>query len=241
MDKVKCLIVDDEPLALDLIESYVVKTPFLELAGRCSSAFKAMEVMTSQKVDLIFLDIQMPGLTGLEFSKSLQNGPRIIFTTAYDQYALDGFKADALDYLVKPFNYSEFLKAANKAFIWFSMISNGKTIGLQSTPDSIMVKSESRLIRVSLNQILYIEGLGDYVKIHLEGNSSPVITQMTLKSLEQKLPSSAFFRVHKSFIVQIDKIHTIERNRIVFGKSYIPVSPTVKDYFFKLLDERFLR
>ncbi len=241
MDKVKCLIVDDEPLALDLIESYVVKTPFLELTGRCSSAFKAMEVMASQKVDLIFLDIQMPGLTGLEFSKSMQNGPRIVFTTAYDQYALEGFKADALDYLVKPFNYSEFLKAANKAFAWFSMISNGKTSDTGSSIASIMVKSDSRLERVDLNQILYIEGLGDYVKIHLEGISTPIITQMTLKSLEQKLPSPDFFRVHKSFIVQINKIQTIERNRLVFGKSYIPISPSVKDDFSKLLDERFLR
>lgn len=240
MEKVKCLIVDDEPLALDLIESYVVKTPFLELAGRCSSAFKAMEVMASQKVDLIFLDIQMPGLTGLEFSKSLQNGPRVVFTTAYGQYALEGFKADALDYLVKPFNYIEFLRAANKAFTWVSMVSGGKNAELRPAPSSIMVKSESRLVRVDLEQILYIEGVGDYVKIHLEGNSS-VLTQMTLKSLEDKLPTPSFFRVHKSFIVQIDKIQSIERNRIVFGKNYIPISPGVKEDFSKLLDERFLR
>lgn len=240
MEKVKCLIVDDEPLALDLIESYVAKTPFLELSGRCNSAFKAMEFMTSQNIDLIFLDIQMPGLTGLEFSKLLHNGPRVIFTTAYGQYALEGFKADALDYLVKPFNYSEFLKAANKAYTWFSMVTSGKTSETKSAPTSIMVKSESRLERVDLDQILYIEGLGDYVKIHLVGIQSPVITQMTLKSLKEKLPSSAFFRVHKSFIVQIGKIKTIERSRIVFDKTYIPVSPAVKDEFFKLLDEKFL-
>ncbi len=238
MEKIKCLIVDDEPLALDLIESYVNKTPFLQLAGRCSSAFKAMELMAAQKVDLIFLDIQMPGLTGLDFSKSLQNGPRIIFTTAYSQYAVEGFKADALDYLVKPFNYTEFLKAAQKAFTWFSMVLGKGTA--ETRPSSIMVKSESRLVRVDLNQILFIDGLGDYVKIVLDNQTTPILTQMTMKSLEEKLPSPAFFRVHKSFIVQIDKIRTIERNRIVFDKVYIPVSPTVKEAFFKLLDERFL-
>ena len=238
MEKIKCLIVDDEPLALDLIESYVNKTPFLHLAGRCTSAFKAMEQMASQKIDLVFLDIQMPGLTGLELSRSLQNGPRIIFTTAYSQYALEGFKADALDYLVKPFNYSEFLKAAHKALSWFSMVS-GKSMA-ENRPTSIMVKSESRLVRVDLEHILYIEGLGDYVKIILDNQSVPILTQMTMKSLEEKLPSPDFFRVHKSFIVQIGKIQTIERSRIVFDKVYIPVSPTVKDEFFKLLDERFL-
>ncbi len=242
MDKIKCLIIDDEPLALNLIEGYVVKTPFLELAGKCNSAFKAMELMASQNIHLVFLDIEMPGLTGLEFSKTLQNGPRIIFTTAYSHYALEGFKVDALDYLVKPFNYTEFLKSANKALTWFSMVLAGKN----SEPDSvhsssIMVKSESRLVRIDLNRILYIEGLGDYVKIHLEPPALPVLTQMTMKSLEEKLPSPTFLRVHKSFIVQMDKIQTIERNRIIFGKVYIPISSTVKDKFYKLLDDRFIR
>lgn len=241
MEKIKCLIIDDEPLALNLIEGYVVKTPFLELAGKCSSAFKAMELMASQNIHLVFLDIEMPGLTGMEFSKTLQNGPRIIFTTAYSQYALEGFKVDALDYLVKPFNYTEFLKAANKALTWFSMVTAGKNVDSVSTQSSIMVKSESRLVRIDFNQILYIEGLGDYVKIHLEPPALPVLTQMTMKSLEEKLPTPTFFRVHKSFIVQMDKIQTIERNRIVFGKIYIPISATAKDEFYKLLDDKFIR
>ncbi len=240
MQKVKCLIIDDEPLALDLIESYVNKTAFLELVGRCSSAFKAIEYLSENKIDLLFLDIQMPGLTGLEFSKSLQNGPRIIFTTAYGQYALEGFKADAIDYLVKPFNYTEFLKASTKALTWFSMVNNEKKTEPEQTATSLLVRSESKLVKINLNQIIYIEGLGDYVKIHLEGNSSTVLTQMTLKSLEEKLPTKTFFRVHKSYIVQIDKIQTIERNRIVFGKVFIPISPSVKDEFFKILDNRFL-
>jgi Response regulator of the LytR/AlgR family len=240
MRLLRCIIVDDEPLALDLIENYVRRTPFLELVGRCSSPFQAMEVMNNQNIDLLFLDIQMPGLTGLEFSRALQNGPRIIFTTAYGQYALEGFRVDALDYLVKPFNYEEFLKAANKSLTWFTMVERGNESKAEDSPKSLLVKSGYRLVRVDIDDILYIEGLKDYVQFFLISSDKPVVAQITLKSLEEKLPESKFFRVHRSFIVSIDKITTIERSRIVFGKTYIPISDSVKEQFLALIDKRFI-
>ena len=240
MRKLRCLAVDDEPLALDLIEGYIRKTPFLELVERCSSSFQAMMVMAQSPIDLIFLDIQMPGLTGIEFSKAIQSGPRVIFTTAYYQYALEGFKVDALDYLLKPFSYTEFLKAANKAQTWFSMVEKGQEAGEEAAPRAIMVKSEYRLLKIELNTIQYIEGLKDYVKIFTDAHDQPIVSQMSLKAMEEKLPAEQFYRVHRSFIVNIDKVGVIERSRIVFGKVYIPISDAAKDEFTSIMEKRFL-
>lgn len=232
----KCLLVDDEPLALDLLAGYVAKTPSLSLAGRCSSAFQAMEMLDNTEIDLMFLDIQMPGLSGLEFSRSLGNGPKVIFTTAFEKYALDGFKVDALDYLLKPISYPEFLNAVNKAKRWFELTSK-ETV--PEARNSIFVKADYKLIQIEYSNILYIEGLKDYVKFHLEGNEKPVLSLMNMKSLEDKLPEARFMRVHRSFIVNLDKIKTIERNRIVFNKEFIPISENYKEKFQKFVNERF--
>ncbi len=239
MKKIKCLLVDDEPLALDLLESYVRKTPFLQLVGRCSNAFDAMETLDDEKAELLFLDIQMPELTGIELIKSLQNGPKVIFTTAFEQYALEGFKVDALDYLLKPFNYEEFLKAANKARTWFDMAENKTKVGDQQD-HYIFVKSEYKLIKIDLRKILYIEGLKDYVKIYLSDHEKPVFTLMSLKLLNEKLPVDHFMRVHRSFIVNLDQVQTVERNSIVFGKTKIPISDNYKETFQEFLAKRFL-
>ena len=232
----RCLIVDDEPLALDLLEGYVIKTPSLSLAGRCSSAFQAMEMLENAEVDLMFLDIQMPGLTGMEFIRSLPNPPKVIFTTAFEQYALEGFKVDALDYLLKPISYPEFLNAVNKAKRWFEL--EDKPVA-PAVRNSIFVKSDYKLVQIEFKNILYIEGLKDYVKFYLEGNEKPVLSLMSMKSLEENLPGERFMRVHRSFIVNLNKIKTIERNRIVFGKEYIPVSDNYKDKFQQFVNERF--
>jgi two-component system, LytTR family, response regulator len=237
MQPIKCAIVDDEPLALNLIESYVKKVPFLELVAKCSSAFQVMEALSRQKVDLLFLDIQMPGLTGLDLCKSLTQGPRIIFTTAYSEYALEGFRADAIDYLLKPFDFTEFLKAANKAYNWFGLLSRNSGLEKPEKPDTIMVKSESKLVRIPLEEIIYIESMGDYIKIFCQNSPNPVITQLAMKAIEEKLPSSLFFRVHRSYLVNLSSIKTIERNRIVFGKKFIPISESVKSAFYQLLNE----
>lgn len=231
--ELNCLIVDDEPLALDLMESYVKRTPFLSLAGRCGSAPEVLPLVREQKIDLIFLDIQMPELNGLELSRMLNEQTKVIFTTAFEQYALEGFRVDALDYLLKPISYPEFLKAADKALQWFEMSSRQENAGKEQ--DHIFVKADYKLIRIDLAKVLYIEGLKDYVKIYLEGETQPVVSLISLKSLEELLSSSYFIRVHRSFIVRLDKVKVIERNRIVFGKEYIPISDSYKDKFQEYL------
>lgn len=223
----KCAIVDDEPLALELLKSYVKKTPVLELNGAYSSAIEAMKMLPDNPIDLLFLDIQMPELNGLEFSHMVPEDTRIVFTTAFGQYALDGYKVNALDYLLKPISYTDFLQSVNKAVQWFDR-KRGTDNEPTDKPDFIYVKSDYKLIQISLKDILYIEGLKDYVKIHLEGESRPILSLTSLKALEEKLPTDRFIRVHRSYIVQKQKIRVIDKARIVFGKEYIPVSESYK-------------
>ncbi len=223
----KCAIVDDEPLALELLKSYVKKTPVLELNGAYSSAIEAMKMLPDNPVDLLFLDIQMPELNGLEFSHMVPEDTRIVFTTAFGQYALDGYKVNALDYLLKPIGYTDFLQSVNKAVQWFDR-KRGTDNEPTDKPDFIYVKSDYKLIQISLKDILYIEGLKDYVKIHLEGENRPILSLTSLKALEEKLPTDRFIRVHRSYIVQKQKIKVIDKARIVFGKEYIPVSESYK-------------
>lgn len=243
-----CAIIDDEPLAISLLESYVNKTPFLELKGKYSSAVNALPVLTNSPVDLLFLDIQMPELSGLEFSRILDADTRIIFTTAFNQYALDSYKVNALDYLMKPISYPDFLASVNKAVQWYEMVRKVSVNPLKNEdePDekeeieSIFIKTEYKLLQVELRKILYIEGLKDYVKIFVEDEPHPVLSLMSMKSLEEMLPANRFIRVHRSFIVQPEKIKVIERNRIVFGKEYIPISDSYKDKFYEFLSQRSL-
>lgn len=230
MKKITCLIADDEPMALSLIETYVLKTPFLELKARCNNAIEAMQILEEDKnIDLFFLDIQMPDLSGLEFSKLVPKSSRVIFTTAFDQYAIDGYKVNALDYLLKPFDYNEFLNAATKARNLFESQQPVSVLKLEKKQEFFFVKSEYRQIKISFSEILYIEGLKDYVKIYLKDNPKPVLTLMSLKKLEEELPSQDFMRVHRSFIVGLNKIEAIERNHIVIGKEQIAIAPNYKD------------
>lgn len=226
-----CAVVDDEPLALSLLESYVKKTPFLQLSGSYSSAVQAMTELPGKEIDLLFLDIQMPELSGLEFSKMVDARTRIVFTTAFSQYAIDGYRVNALDYLLKPISYVDFLEAANKALQWFELKQKPEQ------RDSIFVKSDYKLVQIELKNILYIEGLKDYVKIYTENSSKPILSLMSMKAMEELLPSTRFMRVHRSFIVQKDKIRIIDRGRIVFDKAYIPVSDSYKQTFQNFLDE----
>lgn len=245
----KCAIIDDEPLAISLLESYVNKTPFLELAGKYNSAVNALPALSKEPVDLLFLDIQMPELNGMEFSRILKTDTRIIFTTAFSQYALDSYKVNALDYLLKPISYADFLKSANKALQWYELLREGASTGGSRTApsqaaspsvESIFIKTEYKLVQIELRKILYIEGLKDYVKIFVEGEAHPILSLMSMKSLEDMLPANRFIRVHRSFIVQPEKIKVIERNRIVFGKEYIPISDNYKQKFMEFLAQRAL-
>lgn len=231
--KLRCAIIDDEPLALGLIESYVKKTDFLTLEGCYASAVEAMQQLTEKPVDLLFLDIQMPELSGMEFSRMLSPTTRIVFTTAFEQYALDGYRVNALDYLLKPISYADFLEAARKALQWYELMRQQP-----KERESIFVKSDYKLVQIELRNILYIEGLKDYIKIYEEGAAKPILSLMSMKTMEEQLPASRFMRVHRSYIVQKDKIRVIDRGRIVFGKTYIPVSDSYKQAFQEFLDGR---
>ena len=238
--KITCVIVDDEPMALNLVESYVAKTPFLVLKKKCSSAIEAMEFLKTEPVDLLFLDIQMPDLTGIEFSKMLPKGTRVIFTTAFDQYALEGFKVEALDYLLKPFDYAEFLTAANKACTWFELIKGNKQSIVSEEKEFLFVKSEYKQLRIKLDDVLYFEGLKDYIKIWLKDNPKPILTLMSLKSLEEELPESKFMRVHRSFIVSLKNIEVIERSQIIIKNQRITVSEQYKPKFLEFVSNNSL-
>jgi len=235
---IKCLAIDDEPLALKQIGSYIQKTPFLELAGLCNSALTALEHLSVSKIDLLFVDINMPDLSGMDFVKSLKEKPFIIFTTAYSEYAVEGFKVDAVDYLLKPFGYSDFLKAANKVRS-LAELSTAPTADAVPGKDYLFVKADYKVLRIELSEIVYIESMHEYVRIHLD-NNKPVMTLLSLKTLEEQLPSDRFMRVHRSFIVNSQKIKIVERNRIVFDKVYIPVSEQYKNVFQDFLNKNIL-
>ncbi|MBQ2855820.1 MAG: response regulator transcription factor [Bacteroidaceae bacterium] len=231
-----CVIVDDEPLAQELLKCYVEKTPFLNLVGMYSSAVQAMSEMSDKDdIHLLFLDIQMPGLNGLDFSKLVNVDTKIVFTTAFEQYALDGFKVNALDYLLKPISYADFMSAVNKAVKWFELKLCNQSY---DTPlRYIYVKSDYKLVQVDLERILYVEGLKDYVRIHIESEQKVVTSLYSMKKMEEILPSDRFIRVHRSFIVQKNKIKIIERNRIVFDKVYIPISESYKQEWLNFINE----
>ena len=238
--KITCVIVDDEPMALNLVESYVKKTPFLELKQKCSSAIEAMEFIKERPVDLLFLDIQMPDLTGIEFSKMLPKDTRVIFTTAFDQYALEGFKVEALDYLLKPFDYAEFLAAANKANTWFELVKGRQQHVISEEKEFLFVKSEYKQLRIKLADVLYFEGLKDYIKIWIKDNPKAILTLMSLKSLQEELPSSQFMRVHRSFIVSLKNIEVVERSQIIINKQRITVSEQYKSTFLEYINSNSL-
>ena len=222
---INCAIIDDEPLAAGLLKSYAEKTPFLNLIGTYGSAVEAMKELRNNPVHLLFLDIQMPELSGIEFAKILPKETKVIFTTAFEQYAIEGYKVSALDYLMKPVSYEEFLKAANKALDWFCVSQKRQTYAA----DRFMyVKSDYKLVRVALDDILYIEGLKDYIRIYLT-DGQKVMSLMNMKKMEDYLPRPEFLRTHRSYIVHMSKAEAIERFRIVFGDQYLPISDSYKE------------
>ena len=230
-----CIAVDDEPLALGLICSFIEQTPFLNLAGKFASGVIALEFLHDNKIDVIFLDIQMPDLTGIQMARLLENQtgikPRVVFTTAFNNYAIEGYKVDALDYLLKPFDYEEFLKAANKARAYTELVHQEPPVPIAAEEEYIFLKVEYQLLRISIKDIIYIEGLKDYAKIHLSSDPKPVLSLITLKSLEEKLPARRFMRVHRSFIITLDKIESITKNTVHIGGIMIAVGDQYKDTF----------
>ena len=236
---ISTIAIDDEPLALKLITGYISKTPFLELAKTFDNPLSVLEYLENETVDLIFADIQMPDLSGTDFVRQLIEGPKIIFTTAFDHYAIEGFKLNAVDYLLKPFSYEEFLIAAQKAKRILDLEQKALP-QIEANKEFLFLKSEYKIRRINFNDILYIEGLKDYIKVFVINEDKPILSISTLKMVESKLPIQHFMRVHRSFIVNLNKVNTIERSRIVFGKVYIPISEQYKDSFQSFLDRNFL-
>lgn len=235
---IRCIAIDDEPLALDVLEDFIAQVPFLELVKTCQSAVEALELLHQEKIQLIFLDIQMPQISGVQFLRSLDQRPKVIFTTAYSDYALEGFNLDAVDYLLKPFTFERFLKAVNKAYQQLHL-PPPEPAGEKAPPpakDYMFVKSGYDIIRVRYDEIRYIEGLKDYVKIHTDGKT--IVSLMSMKALAEELPAN-FVRVHRSFIVNFERITLVQKRKIYIQKVEIPIGEVYREAFLeKLKQER---
>ncbi len=238
--KISCVAIDDEPLALELLTKFIGQTPFLKLEGRFSNAIEALSFINQHEVNLIFMDIQMPDLSGMELARILDGKKdsgttRVIFCTAYHQFALEGYKVEALDYLLKPYSYEDFLTAATKAYQYFGRIGNSVQPSLPTTPtataDYIFLKVEYQLVKVMLKDITHIEAYKDYVKVHLKSKNHPLLSLTSMKNMEELLPKDRFMRVHRSFIVSLDHIDTISKNVIHIGKQQIAVGDLYKEQF----------
>jgi two-component system LytT family response regulator len=225
----RCLIVDDEPLARELLEDNVRKVPFLKLVGTCDNALKALDILHKETIDLIFLDIQMPGINGIQFLQTLHQSHLVVFITAYEKFAIEGYNLDVVDYLLKPVAFDRFLKAANKAQELFTL--RGKS----AVGECIFVHSEYNLVRISFEDLVYVEGLKDYVKIHLRSEQHPVISRISMKSIEEQLPPAKFIRIHRSFIIAIDKVISIRKSRVKIGTAELPVSDGYAGRFYQAI------
>ncbi|HUR11514.1 MAG TPA: LytTR family DNA-binding domain-containing protein [Flavitalea sp.] len=221
---ISCIAVDDEPLALELLEDNISKLPYLKRIASCDNALEAMKVMANQPVDLIFLDIQMPGMTGLQFIESMTVKPMIILITAYEKHALQAFGLDVIDYLVKPVPLDRFIKACNKAKELHELKQYQKSPGHGASPDYFFVNVDYSLLKVSFSDISHIEGLKDYIRIYLNNSNKPIITRMNMKTLEELLPPSRFIRIHKSFIISIAAVTAVRKNSVFIGTTELPVS-----------------
>ena len=230
----RCIAVDDEPLALELLEDNISKVPYLQLAALCSNAMEAIKILQEQTVDLIFLDIQMPGLTGLQFIQSLSNRPMIILITAYEKYALEGFNLDVVDYLVKPASLDRFIKACNKAWELHQLKTKPKEVLTDKLPEYIFVNADYSLLKIVVDDIMWVEGFKDYIKIHLKSSSKPVVTRMTMKAIEELLPVNKFIRIHKSYIIAMAFITSVKKTAVFVGPVELPVSETYQEALMKL-------
>jgi DNA-binding LytR/AlgR family response regulator len=224
---IRCLAVDDEPLALELLEDNIKQVPYLKLVASCSNALEAMKVLESEPVDLMFLDIQMPGLTGLQFLRSMTQKPLVILVTAYEKFALEGFDLDVTDYLVKPVSLDRFVKACNKARELFELRKQPKIPGMEQ--EYLFVPSDYSLLKIVISDIKWIEGLKDYIKIHLYSTPKSIVTRMGMKTIEDQLPATKFIRIHKSYIVAISAITAIRKTSVFIGEHELPVSDNYRD------------
>ena len=240
---IKVLAIDDEPLALQQLVSYIQKVPFLELTGQCQSALEAKDILNSQPVDAVFCDINMPDLNGMDFVKSLAAPPLVVFTTAYSEYAVEGFKVNAVDYLLKPFGLDDFRRAANRLKDRLEAApAAAPAAPAVSTEDddTIFIKTDYKVIKIAVSDIRYVEGMSEYLKIHLEGQPKPVVTLLSMKKMEEFLPPT-FMRIHRSYIINLKKILEVNKNRVILdADTYLPVGDNYKDAFNDYLNTKFL-
>ena len=240
---IRCIAIDDEPLALQQIAAYIGKVPFLELAGQCQSAIEARQMLEQDTVDAIFCDINMPDLNGMDFVKSLQAAPLVVFTTAYAEYAVEGFKVNAVDYLLKPFGMQDFQRAALRLKDRLESTPTAPTTPTTPTTpteDTIFVKTEYRIVKITIADIRYVEAMSEYLKIHLAGKAKPVITLLSMKKMEERLPDY-FMRIHRSYIVNLNMIHEVNKNRVIMdADTYLPIGDMYKESFQQYLDTKFL-
>ena len=241
---IRCIIVDDEPLAVAQLEKYVERVPFLVNVGSCSSAAEAMEILSTGSVDAMFVDINMPDIDGVQFVRSLVNPPFVVFTTAYSEYAIEGFKLDAIDYLLKPIAFEDFLKASNKLNRIYSMNNNAQSAieqGEGVCHDCLFVKSDYRMLRVPISSIKYIESMSEYVRIFVEDSPKPIVSLLSMKKIEESLPAGDFMRVHRSYLVNLNKVKEVSKMRLVYdGSVYVPIGEMYKDAFFEYIDKHFI-
>ena len=234
------LAIDDEPLALRQLSSYIQKIPFLHLVAECQSALDAKTIMEQEQVDAIFIDINMPDLNGLDFVKSLPSPPLTVFTTAYSDYAVEGYKVNAVDYLLKPFSLEDMQRAAEKVRSQYELMHQGDVSAVDED-DAIFFKTEHRVVRVQIGDIRYVEGMSEYLKIHLEGNKKPLIVLLSMKKLEERLPKSIFMRIHRSYIINLHKIQEVNKNRVILdADAFLPIGDLYRDAFNRYIDSKFL-
>ncbi len=232
--KVKCILVDDEPIARDIIEQYIQDMPQLVLVAKCSDAFEAMHVLQNEDISLVFLDINMPRLSGLNLVRALSHPPQIIFITAYPEFAVEGFEVEATDYILKPFSFERFVKAVNKALR--KMASPSLSLPDPGEHTYLVVKADKRLHKINYQDILYFSAIGDYMKVHTP--QKVLITKETLKNIETNLPSHQFIRIHKSYIIAVDAIQYIEGNQVKVNQALLPVGLTYKDKLLERLNQK---
>lgn len=234
---IRCIAIDDEPLSLAQISKYITKVPYLELVGKCRDALEAMKIINETSVDLMFVDINMPDLNGMDFVRSLTNCPKVIFTTAYSEYAIEGYKVEAVDYLLKPFSFQDFMVAVDRAHKLIGEKEN-KVQVTEVKNSSLFVKSDYRINRIDFADIKYVESMGEYLRIFIDGQPKPLMPLMSMKRMEEILPEDIFMRVHRSYIVNMNKIQEISRMRIIFDDVYIPVGDNYKQKFMDYINER---
>jgi DNA-binding LytR/AlgR family response regulator len=237
---IRCLAIDDEPLALQQLVAYISKVPFLQLAAQCQSALESRQFLENDTVDAIFCDINMPDLNGMDFVKSLAVPPLVVFTTAYSEYAVEGFRVNAVDYLLKPFGLQDFQRAANRLRERLGSTSSVDQPVVSESDDTLFLKTDYRIVKVNIPDIRYVEGMSEYLKVWIEGEAKPIITLLSMKKIEERLPAS-FMRIHRSYIINLDKIQEVNKNRVIMdADTYLPIGDLYKDAFQAYLDTKFL-